>query len=726
MKNSVWKRRAGKWFVLIGIPIVLLVIGLWQHGRARTDSDVAGQIAEYKHVLQALEALEARDPSASVVVDDRGDRYAVSLVKDNVRKALDELEYGTMQRVTRSLEPLLSAVTAACGALALLCVAGGLFYQRRMASQAMRSRELLLQAFTRGKRLLPFYMATMVVLLFVAAITAMLFEAMPILRQDEKSSGEIKMLMSFAVFGGSLLVYGVMVIVGLIRSARRATVAEPIEVLGQMASRAHMPALWAFVEQVAERIGATLPDTIVVGLNEGFFVTEHRVRLTNGEQVPAGRVLYMPLPYLAFLDEAEVSAVIGHELGHFIGEDTLYSQYFSPIYSASIREIEAVAGSDRSNGGTHAALTRPATLFGEMFLASFHEAVRFWSRQRELAADAVGARAAGAPAVAASLLRIAALEPHVSEALARQWDEGGTLHGGVLAHVRALVAERGMNDPRGRLENRQAHPTDTHPELAQRLDALGMTLSSELLQRAMDAAGSGLLAEFGLEAQPEDTSAARPGPARSVDAALQEELSAVATEQRRQKIEALTEAVGAAGEPVAITERTLGHIVASLMLGGLAAVGAYALVSLDHSEPRAIGLALAVAVPLCLWWCVASWRRGRSPAFVIRRDGLQLFNVVTVLSWAMVDDIDLNALRGTLVVHVKLVPETSLPSLGVSRFRGWHSQKKNLLTVNLVGLVGKRAQDVVQPLFKYWIAHQAQLELTRMESGLPCDTESAR
>jgi len=437
--------------------------------------------------------------------------------------------------------------------------------------------------------------------------------------------------------------------------------------------------------------------------------------------VPHGRVLYLPLPYLAFLDEAEVSAVIGHELGHFIGEDTLYSQYFSPIYSATVRQIEAIGGDD----GLRAALTRPATLFGEMFLTSFHAAVQFWSRQRELAADAVGARAAGAPAVAASLLRIAALEPSVSEALGRQWDEGGALHGGVLAHVRALVAERGMNDPRGRLENRQAHPTDTHPELAQRLDALGMTLSPELLQRAMDRAGSGLLAAFGLEAQPEVSGAVRPDPGSNVNVALQEELSAAATEQRRLKIEALTEAAGAAGEPVAITERPLGRIFASLMVGGLAAWGAHALVFRDQLGPRAMGIALAVAVPLCIWWCAASWQRGRRPAFVIRQDGLQLFDVATVLSWATVDDIDLNALQGMLMVQVKLVPQTSLPSLGVSRFRGWHSQKKNLLNVNLLGLTGKRAQHVAQTLFTYWAAHQARRELTRMESGLPAETGSA-
>lgn len=724
MKSNAWKRRASKWLILIGIPIALLVIGWWQHGRARTDSDITGQITQLQQVLQQLNAMEARDPSATVEVNDR--TYAVSLVKAHVSKALDELESGTMQRVTRRLEPTLSTVTAACGALALICAIAGLLYQRRMASQAMRSRALLLQAFTRGKRLLPFYMATMVVLLFVAAITAMLFEAMPVLREDQQSRGDIKLLVGFTLFGGVLVLYGVTILVGLIRSARLRLEAEPIEVMGQIASRAHMPALWAFVEDVAGRISAALPDTIVVGLNEGFFVTEHRVRLTSGTDVPLGRVLYLPLPYMAFLDKAEVSAVIGHELGHFIGEDTIYSQSFSPIYSASVREIQAIGGTDRSDDGLRAALTRPATLFGEMFLTSFHEAVQFWSRQRELAADAVGARAAGAPAVASSLLRIAALEQHVTEALVRQWDEGGTVHGGVLAHVRQLVAERGMSDPGKRLENRQAHPTDTHPELAERLDALGMRVSPALLQRAMDAAGSGLLVEFGLEAQAEQAGVGQPGAASNLNAALQEELSAAATEQRQLKIEALKEATRAAAGPVTVTERTLGRIVALLMVAGLVAWGAYALVPSERTGLRVLGFALAVAVPLCLWGSVASWRRGRKPAFVIRQDGLQLFEMATVVSWDVVDDLSFNELQGTLMVHLKLVPHTTLPSLGVSRSRGWHSAKKNVLTVNLAGVTGKRARHVAQTLFTYWAAHQAQQELTRMESGLPFNLELAQ
>jgi len=65
--------------------------------------------------------------------------------------------------------------------------------------------------------------------------------------------------------------------------------------------------------------------------------------------------------------------------------------------------------------------------------------------------------------------------------------------------VRRLVAERGLADPREHLEDRQAHPLDTHPSLRQRLDALGVAITPALIALTRDPRDTGLLAELGLE-----------------------------------------------------------------------------------------------------------------------------------------------------------------------------------------------------------------------------------
>lgn len=720
--QAQWKSRVKQWCVLIGIPLFLLLVGLWQQTRARVDGDVADQISAYKRVLNELDAIQARDPYA-FVFDRQGHRLSVNLARDRVSTALADIESGSMQHVTRSLESVLSMVTAACAVLALVCAGAGLFYQGRMARQAMRSREQLLQTFLRGKRLLPVYMVVMVLLLFAAAVAAMLFEVMPILRQRDYSRSDMKLVIALVLFAGILVAYGVLALVDVVRAARRPLEVGAIEVMGQVASREQVPALWAFVGSVATRVGADMPDAIVVGLNEGFFVTEHPVRLSSGADVPKGRVLYLPLPYMAFLNAPEVSAVIGHELGHFLGEDTVYSRHFSPIYSASIRQIAAVGGDQRADDGLRAALTRPATLFGEMFLNGFHNAVRFWSRQRELAADTVGAEAAGAEAVATSLLRISALEPHVDEALASHWEQGGTVQGGVLAHVCKLVNERGMVDPRRHLQNRQAHPTDTHPELAERLDAIGMPVSPALLQRAMDPAGSRLLAELGLEQQA-GTPAAEAGPSVDINATLQQELSAVAATQRQQKIAALAEIAQRAGAPVPVTERPLGTAaVFALVAVGLGLSGRM-LVHRGMSDTQMMqGMALLAAALLCLWYAFAVWRRGRKPALVVHPQGLQLFNVPAMLPWDTVNDFNFHVLNGTFNVHLTLVPQAVPPALGVSRFRAWHGRRKNVLTIKLMGLSGKRAQRVAEALMDAWRACLARNELRRMGVDMPAEPQ---
>lgn len=400
------------------------------------------------------------------------------------------------------LRPL-ALTTLLLGALATATFCAALLAMRRAAAQALQSRDALLRAFESGRRWLPAFMVSQTLLVFSGLVGALAFEVVHAFDDPHLSGGAMKL----TTFGGlvalALVWYGGKIVWDTLRFARRNQEPEPIGILGQSLSPAQAPLLWDFVRDVAQRTGARLPDSVVVGLNEGFFVTEHPVALVNGQRVPDGRVLYLPLPYMAFLDRAQVAAVVAHELGHFTGEDTAYGLRFTPIYRALAGSIFAITNEhDEDDDGWRAWITAPASLYGKWFLQSFDEAVHHWSRERELAADAFSSRIAGTEPAALALLRSAVLHELVGEALTHNREAPPERREGVLSMVRRLVAERGLADPREHLEDRQAHPLDTHPSLRQRLDALGVAITPELVARTRDTRDARLLVDLGLETAP--------------------------------------------------------------------------------------------------------------------------------------------------------------------------------------------------------------------------------
>ena len=345
--DKKWMGLAKRWAVLFGIPLLILAMGIWQWSRSGTQVDVRATVAEYEQAIQELQAIKDASPRGRASVkDSQGRSIDVSLMLRRYETALKELKEGSLNVTTRNLQPTLAVCTIVLSVLALLWSALGVVYQRSMGKKALESREQLLATFQKGRKLLPTYMVVMVLLLFAAAIPLLVFEMMPILRHRNYSKGDMK----FMLFLGGLAIFlfysGGKVLWDVWKASRKPMENEPIDVMGQAITRQQAPELWAFVDRVASKTGAGMPDSIVVGLNEGFFVTEHPVKLSSGALVPQGRVLYLPLPYMAFLNAGEVAAVVGHELGHFIGEDTFYSQRFSPIYSATINHLVAIGGGE--------------------------------------------------------------------------------------------------------------------------------------------------------------------------------------------------------------------------------------------------------------------------------------------------------------------------------------------------------------------------------------------
>ncbi|TFZ33496.1 peptidase M48, partial [Pseudomonas syringae] len=104
-----------------------------------------------------------------------------------------------------------------------------------------------------------------------------------------------------------------------------------MQVLGQPVTPEEAPVLWAYVRDLAERLGALSPDHIVLGMPEGFYVTSSDGSLLPPDAVPKGRTRHVPSLYPALIDAAETSAVSGHELAHFACEDPAAHPRFLPL-----------------------------------------------------------------------------------------------------------------------------------------------------------------------------------------------------------------------------------------------------------------------------------------------------------------------------------------------------------------------------------------------------------
>lgn len=225
------------------------------------------------------------------------------------------------------------------------------------------------------------------------------------------------------------------------------------------------PALWAAIAAVASKVGAQLPTHLVLGIDGNFFVTESEVGTLDGPV--KGRVLYLSLPLCRLMKPDELDAVIAHELAHFVGHDTEYGLKFGPIYQGIVSSYVEM------NAGGVAAM--PVQMLMGYFLESFSTAVSVIDRERELAADAVGARTASPRAIASSLVKLHLYGP-LLDSLRSELREA-VFDDKPIPKPREVFAQRVADRAASRAtddlaEKSLPHPTDSHPQLDVRLKSL--------------------------------------------------------------------------------------------------------------------------------------------------------------------------------------------------------------------------------------------------------------
>ncbi|MGD9979973.1 MAG: M48 family metalloprotease [Hyphomonadaceae bacterium] len=251
-------------------------------------------------------------------------------------------------------------------------------------------------------------------------------------------------------------------------------------VVGVPFSPIEQPRLALMVQQIAKATKARMPDNIILGLDPNFFATTAPMHTPTSRRLLTGQTLYLSLPLMRVLSLDEVKAVVGHELAHFSGSDTIYSRQFAPIYRGL---EEAAHAADENKKYDKNPLLLPARLFLRFMMDCFARNAAKANRARELRADTIGSAAATPADLGYALIKC-----------------------GILAHLWQREMEDTLNDiARGKFRRNMSasfedklrydvdpeklpplvsfslgdhtpHPTDSHPETKERLTNLGLNL----------------------------------------------------------------------------------------------------------------------------------------------------------------------------------------------------------------------------------------------------------
>ena len=367
------------------------------------------------------------------------------------------------------------------------------------------------------------------------------------------------------------------------------------------------------------------------------------------------------------------------------------------------RSLDAVVAAGTTSAGSLSLLTRPALRLGVFAMERFHHTVRHWSRLREFAADAAGAGVTTPDAAGRALLRTAAVERRIDETLDAAFAAPGTAPADLVAATLAHAAAEGLDDPAARLEQRQPHPTDTHPPTRQRLAALGREPDPAALAAAA--------------APPSDAaallSALFADPAALCRTATQDFLD-LARDRARAEKEALQEAAAAVdGAERALHENVhatcifLAVTTAVFLLAGLALL-VFGMPGLGWTESRLVGgLAVACGAGFAAWGLILR-RRGEHPFLLLRPDALVLPALDRPIAWAHVADLDMVLDRGRVSTRLLLGPETPFPVRGPGGRRVRLDPRQRIVTFTAGPPRGMKAQGYADLLGRYRTADAAR------------------
>ncbi|CBG87602.1 M48 family metallopeptidase [Citrobacter rodentium] len=584
------------------------------------------------------------------------------------------------------------------GAAVTICVTS--------ARASRQSQEALVQRFSLCRRLLPVFMVAQIVLCGLSVISLALAEGLWLVFAV---GGEaiIKFVMILLFFIG-VIVWMLVKSLASIRKCFALFEPEDMTISGITVSEAKAPQLWQWVRELNQEGRLIVPDNIVAGFFDCFYVTANPVQISAGERL-TGNTLYLPLTYMALLERNEIAAVLGHELAHFSGADTQYSLRFLPLYAGMQNSLESMACNSQGYSWLDYLVLRPALEMGMWFLSQFHESVIHWERIREYAADADGANVSSPAALASGLLRMTVLEPVINRHLEDIF-YGRVVSENWIASLITTVQPLGRFARPDSINNEMPHPMDSHPTTLQRINALNVPLDDELWARALRPVAQEYTAFF--EALFVD--------AAEVCSFLSRDISAETAPRReayRQELE--TKAAEGKASVVFWTSRKTAWFCAPVSLLLLAG-GSYLLIAESFSAWFWLLPVLGVIVGMA---SVVTVQRSRRPMFTLNEDFLTSPWVSQSLPLKQVVDYSLLSINSSTTIKLAL-DEAFQPQMTTKWFMQpvRYNPRRHEVVIIISGALyreqeGRKVkleiEQVAELIGQYLVAAHARAELTQ-------------
>jgi len=228
------------------------------------------------------------------------------------------------------------------------------------------------------------------------------------------------------------------------------------------------PKLWKIVEDTAKQLNSNVPDNIILGLDLNFYATAAIVNLIGKNEQLKGETLFLSLPMMRILSADELKSIIGHELGHFKGNDTAYTLKFAPVYRGLSSSLITLSNSEQ-------VLTIPAIAVLQVMLDIFSINEKKISRIREFEADNAGVSVSSPESMAYGLAKIATYGPLWDKVRRDNIDRLN--QGKISANLSKIYEDSAIYDIEHNsldkiiseiLKVQIAHPTDSHPTISER------------------------------------------------------------------------------------------------------------------------------------------------------------------------------------------------------------------------------------------------------------------
>ncbi|WP_256994724.1 M48 family metallopeptidase [Pseudomonas tolaasii] len=454
-------RRLSWGLAMLLLPLVLMGWSSIQSWRADSTLEEAQVMRQW--LASPSEELRLKLPqqwrTTPVISDDSLREY---LQRDVARADADQGSLH-MRQVLAFLGYWLAVAAVMAGAAAWVKL-------RLDAWRALRSRDFLYDRLVLSWRALGQWLVVYTGLIVGALAIALLYEV-SWGWSNRQNSGMVILLVVVPLL---VMLYLGVLLIGRLRRQWQDMEAPQSGFLGRSISRASAPALWAWIEKLAAITRAPVPDHVVIGVDQSFFVTSVQVALQPSGQLLTGRTMYLPLTFLSTLSQEEAASIIGHELGHFSSQDTERGSEAGARFSLMYMHFLNISAVD----DMPLWIERPAIWMTWRFLHHFQIAVHHWSRAQELLADKAGAQIAGERLFCQALLRVIALDAEVNKLLSQRTHTN--LIQALAEHLRQVPVT--LNE--AVMNHAIAHPFDTHPPTALRLQQLGVILDDPLMAQA--------------------------------------------------------------------------------------------------------------------------------------------------------------------------------------------------------------------------------------------------